>query len=226
MTQLIYQAGISRVVIGTADPVPELASKGAADLHASGIEVIMGGILEEECRNSIREYSQLANSKLAHMARKHYKLFRRPLGFLHCSVVDSDNLEAFARHGNAFGKNFGGSTLSYRNFGAYEIAPPPEVVWADSDSGDDDEFTTETDPIFSVDFEDEDFQGDIGGSPMMPWYEQADAVVAGQSEKGARSSTSTIAPLSFQHGQHKRAATRQFSLGDIRSSLFDRFSRR
>ena len=68
----------------------------------------------------------MVNEKLQRLARKHYKQFKKPLGFLHCSVVDSDNIEAFARHGNAFGKDFDGNNLSFRDFGAYEIAPPPE----------------------------------------------------------------------------------------------------
>lgn len=177
-TQLIQQAGIPRVVIGCRDPVPELATKGAATLHASGIEVALG-VCEEECEQTIEIYADLANSKLRKMARKHFSLFGRPLGFLHCSVVDSDNLEAFARHGNAFGTNFGGQRLGFRDFGSYEIAPPPEVIWAeDAASMEDNDLDSEADSLFSVDFEDEDYQGDIQGNPMMPWYEQADAVVA------------------------------------------------
>jgi pyrimidine deaminase RibD-like protein len=174
ITQLIELVGIPRVVIGCADPIQERHSKGAAALHSAGIEVRMGSVLEEECENLIVAYAQLANSKLHKMARTHFNLFGRPLGFLHCSVVDSDNIEAFARQGNAFGTKFGGQNLSFRKFGAYEIAPPPEVIWADD--GDDDDFDDEE--FLSVEFEDEDFQGDMSGTPMMPWYEQADAVVA------------------------------------------------
>ncbi len=48
------------------------------------------------------------------MARKHFDKFKRPLGFLHCSVVDSDDVESFARNGNSFGKDFGGQHLSFR----------------------------------------------------------------------------------------------------------------
>jgi hypothetical protein len=47
------------------------------------------------------------------------------MGHLHCSVIDSDDAEAFIRNGNSFGKNFGGQHLSYRDFGTFEIAPPP-----------------------------------------------------------------------------------------------------
>ena len=78
--------------------------------------------------------------------------------------MDTDNVDAFARHGNAFGRDFNGKRLNYRDFGAYEIAPPPEVVWADDEE--DYEFD---DPIVSLDFEDEDFQGGIEGNPVTPW---------------------------------------------------------
>ena len=102
----------------------------------------------------------------------------KPMGHLHCSVIDSDDAEAFIRNGNSFGKNFGGKILSYRDFGAYEIAPPPESIWA-SDGGDDagDEFEPDADYFFlnDMDFEDEAAQESLGKNPMMPWYEQVDA---------------------------------------------------
>ena len=84
-------------------------------------------------------------------------------------MVDSDNIEAFANHGNAFGKMFDGKRLSFRDFGAYEIAPPPEVIWADEQEEEMDDFETEVDDIFSLDFDEEDLQEGLGGSPMMPW---------------------------------------------------------
>lgn len=93
---------------------------------------------------------------------------------MHCSVVDSDNVEAFARQGNAFGKDFGGKNLGSRNFGAYGIAPPPEVVWA----GDiEDDLEAEMNNIFDMDFDDEEEMESIAKNPMMPWYEQVDAVI-------------------------------------------------
>ena len=98
--------------------MPEFASKGASSLHSSGLDVSMGSVLFDECSQLIEEYSEMANSKLQRMARKHFQQFGRPLGFLHCSVVDTNNVEAFARAGNAFGKTFGGKELSYRNTGA------------------------------------------------------------------------------------------------------------
>ena len=100
------------------------------------------------------------------------------MGHLHCSVIDSDDAEAFIRNGNSFGKNFGGKILSYRDFGAYEIAPPPESIWASGEgSGVDDVFEPDADDYFfnNMDFEDEDAQENLGKNPMMPWYEQVDA---------------------------------------------------
>ena len=174
ITQLIELCGIKRVVIGCPHPIPEKASKGASALHMAGIDVTMGSILHEECEGLIKLYSEMANSKLQRMARRHFKLFGRPLGFLHCSVVDSDDLEAYARHGNAFGKSFGGKELSYRNLGAYDIAPPPEVIWADEQLGEptnpSGNFETEIDDIFTLEFDEENLQETLGGSPMMPWY--------------------------------------------------------
>lgn len=175
ITQLIELSGVRRVVIGCPSPIPELSTKGAAALHSSGIDITMGSVLLEECESLIKLYSERADSKLQRMARKHYEQFERPLGFLHCSVVDSDNLEAFARHGNAFGKTFDGKDLSFRDFGAYEIAPPPEVIWADEQlNGDaEEDFETEADgDVFFLEFDDEEEQIAMAGSPMMPWYER------------------------------------------------------
>lgn len=73
------------------------------------------GIEGEECEGLIEEYSQLVNTKLQKMARRHLKSTGRPLGFLHCSVIDSDDINAFANNGNAFAKNFGGQSLSFRD---------------------------------------------------------------------------------------------------------------
>jgi len=162
LAQLIVNAGISRVVIGCPDPVAERATKGAALLHDSGIHVEIG-VHRELCEELIKEYAQLANTKLHRFARKHVKQFGRPLGFLHCSVIDSDDAEAFARNGNAFGNNLGLS----RDTGAYELAPPPFVVWVGRQDADDND----------VEFEEEE-QGEVlQRSPMMPWYSQVDAVV-------------------------------------------------
>jgi len=176
ITQLVEMAQIPRLVIGCQDPIAENASKGAASLHAAGVSVTMG-ILQDECNHLIESYANLCNSKVHRMARHHFRIHGRPMGHLHCSVIDSDDAEAFARNGNSFGKNFGGQHLSYRDFGTYEIAPPPESIWAVSDD-DTDEFSSEVDDFFTMDFEEEDSQETLGKNPMMPWYEQVDACVA------------------------------------------------
>lgn len=170
LTQLIEAAGIPRVVIGCAHPHHDLAFKGAAALHAAGIQVYLGGALEDECHAILEPHAKLMQSKLQRMARKHFDLFHRPLGFLHCSVVESTNVEAFARNGNAFGKNFGGQVMGYRDFGSYEIAPPPEVVWANNEDRYDMDRENELDGmIFNMEFDDEDYQERLEGNPMTPW---------------------------------------------------------
>ena len=138
----------------------ERATKGASLLHSSGVQVTMG-VHQEGCEELIAEYASLANTKLHRIARTQVKQFGRPLGFLHCSVIDSDDAEAFARNGNAFGTNLGGGQLlSSRDFGAYELAPPPESVWVAPPDADD------NDVVFE-----EEKQGELlRRSPMMPWY--------------------------------------------------------
>lgn len=177
LTQLINLTGIPRVVIGAPDPVHPTA--GASALHADGRMVSLG-VLQEECEAINTVYRELVHSKMHRMARSHFKQFGQPLGLLHCSVVDSDNLEAFARRGNAFGSSFGSAeVLSYRNFGSYEIAPPPEVVWADDDVDVFEDGTTTDSNIWEVDFDEEENKQDAAaGDPMTPFYESADAVVA------------------------------------------------
>lgn len=71
ITELILESGISRVVIGCPDPIPEYANKGASHLHASGLSVTMG-VEEEECENLISEYASLAMTQLHRMARAHF----------------------------------------------------------------------------------------------------------------------------------------------------------
>ena len=169
MTQLIELSGVSRVVIGTPDPVPERTGKGSQTLHRqNGLDVIMGTVLEEECRELVQPYMERANTKLMIMARNHRKRTGRPLGLLHCSVVDSDDIEAFAQLGNAFGKSFGGQTLSFRDFGSYEMAPPPEQIWAMDDEDEDDD----------VIFKDNSASKLSNRDVIMPYYSQVDAVIA------------------------------------------------
>ena len=191
ITQLIELSGVSRIVIGAPDPVPGRAGNGAQALHSqSSLDVSMGRILTEECNTLISPYIERVNSKFHIMARNHRRRHGRPLGLLHCSVVDSDNLKAFASMGNAFGTSSGGKTLSFRDFGSYEMAPPPEHIWAndDDDDGDDDD----TDKSFSGlamndDDDDDDEYGSFFGDTeeqkrssdrvTMPWYDQVDAVI-------------------------------------------------
>jgi hypothetical protein len=182
------------IVSCVGDLVPERATIGAATLHSSGLDVTMG-LLRDDCQDLVEQYAIMANSKLQRMARKHMQLHQRPLGFLHCSVIDSEDAAAFARHGNAFGKNSGGQLLSYCDFGSYELAPPPESVWAvdeptllqDDDDDDDSSeggFADEVDDTFDMVFAEEDYQEVLSKNPMMPWYEQTDAVVATFPKKG------------------------------------------
>jgi pyrimidine deaminase RibD-like protein len=53
-------SGISRVVIGSPDPVPEFASEGAAALHSAGLDVEMG-VEGKETAGLIEEYAALTN---------------------------------------------------------------------------------------------------------------------------------------------------------------------
>jgi hypothetical protein len=48
------------------------------------------------------------------------------------------------------------------------LAPPPEAIWA-STEGDVDEFSTEADDFFNMEFEEEDSQETLSKNPMMPW---------------------------------------------------------
>jgi len=191
LTQLIDLSGVSRIVIGAPDPFPERSGKGAETLHRqSGFDVSMGRILTEECQELIAPYTARVNSKFHIMARNHRRRHGRPLGLLHCSVVDSDNIEAFAQLGNSFGTNFGGKTLSFRDFGSYEMAPPPELIWADeSDNTDDDEDMGTMFPGLDINDDDDDDNDDdetifesveqnqSRGTVIMPWYGQVDAVI-------------------------------------------------
>ena len=179
-------------MIGAPDPVPGRAGNGAQALHSqSSLDVSMGRILTEECNTLISPYIERVNSKFHIMARNHRRRHGRPLGLLHCSVVDSDNLKAFASMGNAFGTSSGGKTLSFRDFGSYEMAPPPEHIWANDDD-DDDDADADADKSFSgLAMNDDDDEDDEYGSffgdteeqkrssdrVTMPWYDQVDAVI-------------------------------------------------
>jgi len=176
MASLVRTSGVPRLVVGCPDPVGGDAARGAASLHAAGVSVTMG-VSGDECRRLVSGYAALAASPLQSEARRHRLRHGRPLGHLHCSVIDSDDAGAFVRNGNSFGKNFGGQHLSYRDFGTYEIAPPPESIWATVDDGGDELMEHEVDDFFVEGA----FDGGDGGEEsnlMMPWYESVDAVVA------------------------------------------------
>jgi len=192
ITRLIEDAGIHRVVVGAMDPIPELQSKGCSALHAAGVHVDVlpsGSAVEQQCQQLISEYSARINTRLHRRARRHFAKKGRPLGFLHCSVIDSNDAEAFERSGNAFPRDLGGAVpLSERNYGSYEIAPPPEQIWASSKKASssipmEEEDDDDDDDSLLTDFEDEEVSSidstkNLQLSPMMPWYEQVDAVVA------------------------------------------------
>ena len=175
MAQLVQMSGVPRLVIGCPDPVEGDGARSAAALHAGGVSVTMG-VSGDECRRLVSGYAALVGSPLQSEARRHRIRHGRPLGHLHCSVIDSDDAGAFVRNGNSFGKNFGGQHLSYRDFGTYEIAPPPESIWARSDDDKDELVEHEVDDFFIEGAFDDEDEGE--STLMMPWYESVDAVVA------------------------------------------------
>lgn len=184
ITKLIEEIGVPRVVVGAMDPCNDRKSVGCSVLHANGIEVI-AGVEEDTILSKIPEFVERANSKFKRRARIHYAKYGRPLGFLHCSVIDSNDAEAFVRSGNAFARTHGSVALSERDYGCYEIAPPPESIWAPENDIVGLYYGSSGQSILPEDDDDEDEvdfleeKGEkLGVSPMMPWYEQADAVVA------------------------------------------------
>lgn len=69
-TEAILQSGIQRVVIGTLDPNPLVAGKGAQILRSAGIQVDVG-ILEEECRELIRIFSHFITTQKPYVIMKY-----------------------------------------------------------------------------------------------------------------------------------------------------------
>ncbi len=57
-TDAVLRAGITRVVAALADPFPEVAGKGAAQLRAAGVDVSLG-LCEEEARRQNAPYLKL-----------------------------------------------------------------------------------------------------------------------------------------------------------------------
>ena len=138
------------------------------------------GVEREACAAIIAEYSSIVNTKLLRNARRHLKRFNRPLGLLHCSVIDSKDAAAYTRSGNAFSRDFSGELLSLRDFGSYAIAPPPDQIWAGEVEDEDDDIygygegEDEEDESLLY-FDEEDEQESLAGNPMMPWYQRVDA---------------------------------------------------
>lgn len=93
ITQLIEQAGIPRVVIGSLNPIPELQNTGVQVLVDLGIEIVAGSILAEDCNAVNQDYTRRANSKLSRMAWEHFNKFGRPLGFI--DATDSRERQRF-----------------------------------------------------------------------------------------------------------------------------------
>ena len=65
--------------------------------------------------------------------------------------------------------------LDDSKFGSYELAPPPESVWANGEDDEGEKDFTEIDDFFGLDDSSDE---EKKSNPMMPWYEQMDAVVA------------------------------------------------
>lgn len=68
-TQLIRDAGIRRVVFGTADPNPKHTNKSYAVLGAGGVQVL-GGVLEDECKDLIRPFAKWITTGLPYLIAK------------------------------------------------------------------------------------------------------------------------------------------------------------
>lgn len=67
------------------------------------------------------------------------------------------------------GKDFGGKLLSFRDSGTYEIAPPPESIWATDVADTDESYESEVDDFFNMDFDEEEEAELMARNPMMPW---------------------------------------------------------
>ena len=57
-TRAILDAGIARVVVATADPFPQVAGQGIAELRAAGVDVVVG-LLEHEASRLMAPYLKL-----------------------------------------------------------------------------------------------------------------------------------------------------------------------
>ena len=68
-TAEIIKAGISRVVIGCADPNPHVEGGGAEKLKAAGIEVV-SGVLEKDAKQLIRAWTKYITEETSYLALK------------------------------------------------------------------------------------------------------------------------------------------------------------
>ncbi|PTN36928.1 bifunctional diaminohydroxyphosphoribosylaminopyrimidine deaminase/5-amino-6-(5-phosphoribosylamino)uracil reductase RibD [Desulfonatronum sp. SC1] len=68
-TQAILQAGIRRVVVGTADPNPRVIGGGIAHLRDSGVQVV-AGVAEQDCRDLIADFRTWIDSPLPYLYLK------------------------------------------------------------------------------------------------------------------------------------------------------------
>ncbi len=66
---LIIEKGFKKVVIGSLDPNPEVAGKGADKLRAAGIEVVIN-ILQKECEHLNRKFYFFHTNKLPYICLK------------------------------------------------------------------------------------------------------------------------------------------------------------
>ena len=69
-TQALIDAGIARVVVGSADPNPLVAGKGVAALREAGLEVLEG-VLEDECAALNRAWMHYITNKTPYVTMKY-----------------------------------------------------------------------------------------------------------------------------------------------------------
>lgn len=69
-TDAIMESGISRVVIGTADPNPLVAGKGISLLNSHGIQVVQG-VLEAECISQNQVFFHFIRTKQPYVVMKY-----------------------------------------------------------------------------------------------------------------------------------------------------------
>jgi diaminohydroxyphosphoribosylaminopyrimidine deaminase/5-amino-6-(5-phosphoribosylamino)uracil reductase len=68
-SQAVLEAGVRRVIVGSADPNPKVNGKGIARLRRAGVEVLTG-ILQEEADKLNRPFFKAVNTGLPHVTLK------------------------------------------------------------------------------------------------------------------------------------------------------------